>query len=65
MEAEVMNRLYEVKYKAILSYERYKELLEKGLSLIKEKSSRTKCSPTEQSALEIGLDYITEVKLKK
>ncbi len=63
MEPEIVNKLYDIKYKAILTFERYQELLERGLNLIKENGLRKKCSPAEQNALDIGLDYITEVML--
>ncbi len=64
MEPEIAIKLYELKYKAILSFERYNELLQKGLDLIKENGLRKKCNPIEQNALEIGLDYITEAMLQ-
>lgn len=64
MEPHIVQKLYDVKYKAILSYERYEELLNNGVRLIKENGLRRKCNPSEQNALEIGLDYFTEVMLQ-
>ncbi|MBS1773262.1 MAG: hypothetical protein JST82_10390 [Bacteroidetes bacterium] len=59
MEAAIVKKLYEAKYKPFLSFEIYNELLQKGLELVRQDALRKKCNPTEQKALEIGLDYIT------
>ncbi len=64
MEPQIVQKLYDTKYRTILSFERYEELLNAGLRLIKENGLKKQCKPNEQSALEVGLDYITEVMLQ-
>jgi len=64
MKQEIANKLYDAKYKTILSRERFAELLERGLKLIKEKGLNNKYKAVEQNALEIGIDYITAEMLQ-
>ncbi len=64
MKQEIANTLYETKYKAILSKDKFSELLEKGLSLIQENGLSQQYKAIEQNALEIGLAYITEEMLQ-
>jgi hypothetical protein len=64
MKMEIANRLYESKYKAIISKERFTELLERGLNLIHQDGISKQYKAIEQNALEIGLAYITEEMLQ-
>jgi hypothetical protein len=64
MKQEIANTLYESKYKAILSRDKFAELLEKGLCLIQENGLSKQYKAIEQNAVEIGIAYITEEMLQ-
>lgn len=64
MKLEIANTLYESKYRAIISKERFTELLEIGLVLIHQDGISKRYKAIEQNALEIGLAYITEEMLQ-
>ncbi len=63
MEAMIAKKLYDNKYRKLISFESYSELLEKGLQLITQNRMNKTCKSNELKALEIALEYTTEATL--